>query len=113
MKVLVTGVKGQLGYDVMKVLHERKIDCLGADIEEFDITNYDQTERFIVTYHPDVVVHCSAYTAVDKAEDNYDVCYAVNVNGPRNIAEVCKKIDAKNGIYQYRLCVSWNRGIRI
>ncbi len=95
MKVLVTGVKGQLGYDVMKVLHERNIDCLGADIEEFDITDHQATENFIEEYKPDVVIHCSAYTAVDKAEDNYDVCNAVNAQGPRNIAAVCKKIDAK------------------
>jgi len=95
MKVLVTGVKGQLGYDVMKVLHARKIDCLGADIEEFDITNYNATQQFIKAYDPDVVVHCSAYTAVDKAEDNYNTCYAVNADGPRNIANVSKEHDAK------------------
>ncbi len=95
MKVLVTGVKGQLGYDVMKVLHERKIDCLGADIEEFDITDYAATEKFIKQYGPDAVVHCSAYTAVDKAEDNSDICYAVNAEGPRNIAKVCRDIGAK------------------
>lgn len=95
MKVLVTGVKGQLGYDVMKVLHERNIDCLGADIEEFDITDFQAAENFIKGYGPDVVVHCSAFTAVDKAEDNYDLCYAVNAVGPQNIAKVCKELDAK------------------
>lgn len=95
MRVLVTGVKGQLGYDVMKVLHERNIDCLGADIEEFDITDFSATENFIKGYDPDVVVHCSAFTAVDRAEDNYDLCYAVNAVGPQNIAKVCKELDAK------------------
>jgi len=95
MKVLVTGVKGQLGYDVMKVLKERNIDCLGADIEEFDITNADMTREFITNYNPDVVVHCSAYTAVDNAEENIEICRAVNVDGPRNIATVCKELDCK------------------
>lgn len=95
MKVLVTGVKGQLGYDVMKVLHERHIDCMGADIEQFDITDFQATENFIKSYGPDAVIHCSAYTAVDKAEDNYDLCYAVNAEGPKNIAKVCKELGAK------------------
>lgn len=71
MKVLVTGVKGQLGYDVMKVLKSRNIECLGADIEEFDITDAVKTREFITGYSPDVVVHCSAYTAVDRAEEKY------------------------------------------
>lgn len=95
MKVLVTGVKGQLGFDVMKELAARNIEAVGADLEEFDITDMDQTKAFITKHKPDVVVHCSAYTAVDKAEENIDVCYNVNANGPRNIAEVCKEIDAK------------------
>lgn len=95
MKVLVTGVKGQLGFDVMKILKKRGIDCLGADIEEFDITDYDMTRKFITEYNPDVVVHCSAYTAVDKAEENIDICRAVNVDGPKNIATVCRELDCK------------------
>lgn len=95
MKILVTGVKGQLGYDVMKVLQARNIECLGADIEDFDITDAEATSAFIINYHPDAVIHCSAYTAVDKAEDNIELCKAVNGQGPRNIAAVCKEIDAK------------------
>lgn len=95
MKVLVTGVKGQLGYDVMKVLQARGIDCLGADIEVFDITDAKATTEFIKTYQPDAVIHCSAYTAVDKAEDNPELCEAVNGQGARNIAAVCKDINAK------------------
>ncbi|BBF44266.1 dTDP-4-dehydrorhamnose reductase [Lachnospiraceae bacterium KM106-2] len=95
MKVLVTGVKGQLGYDVMKVLKERNIDCIGADREQFDITDAQKTSEFIKAYGPDVVVHCSAFTAVDRAEEMIDVCREVNVEGPRNIAKVCKELDAK------------------
>lgn len=95
MKVLVTGIKGQLGYDVMKVLKERGIESVGADLEEFDITDASQTRNFIMKHKPDAVIHCSAYTAVDKAEDNKELVYNVNVNGPKNIAKVCKELDAK------------------
>lgn len=94
MKVLVTGVRGQLGHDVMKELAARNMTAVGTDINDFDITDFQATETFITHVHPDVVVHCSAYTAVDKAEDNSDVCIAVNVTGTKNIALVCKDIGA-------------------
>ena len=95
MKILVTGVKGQLGYDVMKVLHQRDAACLGADIEDFDITDAAATAAFIERYAPDAVIHCSAYTAVDRAEEEAALCERVNVDGARNIAVACKKIGAK------------------
>ena len=95
MKVIVTGVGGQLGFEVMKELKRRGIDCLGADIQEFDITDFAATHKFITDYGPDAVIHCSAYTAVDKAESNKEVCRKVNALGPENIAKVCKEIDAK------------------
>lgn len=95
MAILVTGVKGQLGYDIMKVLNARGIDCVGADIEEFDITDFAAVEKYITAIKPSAVIHCSAYTAVDKAEENADLVFKVNVEGPKNIATVCKQIDAK------------------
>ncbi len=95
MKVLVTGVNGQLGYDVIKALNVRNLDCVGAGRAEFDITDFEATNKFITNYEPDVVIHCSAYTAVDKAEDEPEQCRKVNVNGTENIAKVCKAIDAK------------------
>ncbi len=95
MKVLVTGVGGQLGYDVMRQLHKRGIDCCGADRAEFDITDYAATNRFITAYAPDAVIHCSAYTAVDRAEDEPELCRAVNAGGSENIARVCREIGAK------------------
>ncbi len=95
MKVLVTGVGGQLGYDVMRELHKRGIDCCGADRVEFDITDYNATHKFITAYAPDAVIHCSAYTAVDKAEDEPELCRTVNAGGTENIAKVCQEIDAK------------------
>lgn len=95
MKVLVTGVKGQLGYDVMAELAKRNIKAIGVDIDEMDITDKISVEKVIGEAAPDVVVHCAAYTAVDAAEDNEALCRRVNADGTRNIAEVCKKLDCK------------------
>jgi dTDP-4-dehydrorhamnose reductase len=95
MKILVTGIGGQLGYDVIKSLKQRDIECVGTDIAEFDITDFAATNAFITEYHPNAVIHCSAFTAVDKAEDNWETCCEVNVKGTENIAKVCKRIDAK------------------
>ena len=95
MKILVTGVKGQLGYDVMNVLRQRQIDCLGADLEDFDITDEAATTAFIINYRPDAVIHCSAYTAVDRAEEDAVRCEQVNVEGTRHIAAACREIGAK------------------
>lgn len=95
MKVLVTGVKGQLGYDVMAELTKRNIEAIGVDIDEMDITDKISVEKVIGEAAPDVVVHCAAYTAVDAAEDNEALCRRVNADGTRNIAEVCKKLDCK------------------
>ena len=95
MKILVTGVGGQLGYDVCKVLDARKIENKGVDLADFDITDAQATHDYIAAYRPDAVIHCSAWTAVDKAEDELDKVRAVNTEGPRNIAKVCKEIGAK------------------
>ena len=103
MKVLVTGVKGQLGYDVMNELAKRGYEGIGVDVEEMDITDSVAVEQVMTEVHPDKVVHCAAWTAVDAAEDNQEVCHKVNVDvcmkvnagGTRNIAEVCKKLGIK------------------
>lgn len=95
MKVLVTGVKGQLGYDVCLELNRRNIENKGVDREDFDITDRDAVRDYILNYRPDVIVHCSAYTAVDRAEDEEETCYKVNVEGVKYIAEAVKEIDAK------------------
>ena len=95
MKILVTGVGGQLGYDVCKILTARNIEYKGVDLADFDITDRKATHNYIENYHPDTVIHCSAWTAVDKAEDEPEKVEADNAQGPRNIAEACKKINAK------------------
>ncbi|MCQ2519169.1 MAG: dTDP-4-dehydrorhamnose reductase [Lachnospiraceae bacterium] len=95
MKVLVTGVKGQLGYDVVNELTSRKIEAVGVDIEEMDITNPESVNKVIKEINPDAVIHCAAYTAVDAAEDNEEICRRVNRDGTENIAKVCKELDCK------------------
>ena len=93
MKVLVTGVKGQLGYDVMNELAKRGYEGVGVDVAEMDITDSAAVEKVISEVHPDKVVHCAAWTAVDAAEDNQEVCHKVNVDGTANIAKMCGKLD--------------------
>lgn len=95
MKVLVTGVKGQLGYDVVKELEKRGMEAIGVDIEEMDITDAASVKKVITEANPDAVIHCAAYTAVDAAEDNEEVCRKVNTDGTQNIANVCKDLDIK------------------
>ena len=97
MKVLVTGVKGQLGYDVMRELAKRNIEGIGVDIDEMDITDPVNVDKVITEAAPDAVIHCAAWTAVDAAEDEdkKEKVRLVNVEGPRNIAKVCKKLDIK------------------
>lgn len=95
MKVLVTGANGQLGYDVVKELQKQNIECYGTSRQDFDIVDFEATENFIKNYMPDAVIHCAAYTAVDKAEDEQGLCYLVNASATENIAKICKKINAK------------------
>ncbi len=95
MKILVTGVKGQLGFDICRILADRNIDYCGADIAEFDITDREATERFITACNPDAVIHCSAFTAVDRAEDEAELCQRVNETGAANIAAVAAALKIK------------------
>ena len=95
MKVLVTGVKGQLGYDVMRELKKRGHEAVGVDIDEMDITDAGQVRQVLTKTAPEAVIHCSAFTAVDRAEDEVDLCRRVNAQGTKNIAEVCEELDCK------------------
>lgn len=95
MRVLVTGVKGQLGYDVVKELEKRNLEAVGVDIEEMDITDADSVRRVITEAQVEAVIHCAAYTAVDAAEENETVCRKINVEGTENIARVCKDLNLK------------------
>lgn len=93
MKILVTGVKGQLGFDVVNEAEKRGIKAVGVDIDEMDITNAKQVSDVISAGNFDAVVHCAAWTAVDKAEDCIDICRNVNAQGTKYIADVCDVLD--------------------
>lgn len=95
MKLLVTGYKGQLGFDVVNEAHSRGIEAVGVDIDEMDITNAQQVNDVIKAGNYDAVVHCAAWTAVDKAEEPelLDTVRAVNATGTQNIVNVCKELD--------------------
>lgn len=93
--ILVTGVNGQLGFDVIKELRLRNIECIGTTRKELDITDEKAVYDYITKVKPEGIIHCAAYTAVDKAEDEEDICREVNVDGTQNIAKACKEIDAK------------------
>ncbi len=95
MRILVTGVKGQLGHDVVSELKKRGHIPIGVDVEEMDITDAAAVEKEMAKDTPDAVIHCAAYTAVDAAEDNQEVCMRVNAEGTRNIARVCRELDIK------------------
>lgn len=115
MKVLVTGVNGQLGYDVMNELSKRGYEGIGSDISleyngikdssaittmkyiSLDITDEKKVKKTIIEISPDVVIHCAAWTAVDAAEyeENIEKVRAVNVFGTENIAKACKEINCK------------------
>ena len=96
MRILVTGVKGQLGYDCVRELKERGFkDVIGIDIDDLDITDAQAVKSFVKELKPDVIMHNAAYTAVDKAEQEEDKCYRVNVLGTKYIAEAAEMVGAK------------------
>ncbi|WP_279137941.1 dTDP-4-dehydrorhamnose reductase [Faecalicoccus pleomorphus] len=95
MKLLVTGYRGQLGFDVVNEATSRGIDATGVDIDEMDITNAEQVNDVIKAGNYDAVVHCAAWTAVDKAEEPelFDKVMEVNAKGTENIVNVCKELN--------------------
>lgn len=93
MRILVTGARGQLGHDVMKELLSKKLIPIGVDREEMDITNKEDVHKYMDPLEVDAVIHCAAYTAVDQAEEEIELCRKINVEGTRYIAEVCKSKD--------------------
>ena len=97
MKYLITGYKGQLGYDIKRELLKRGVDeksILAVDREEMDITNKEAVFKVILDFRPDIIFHCAAYTAVDKAEDDEDNAYNINVTGTKNIVDASLEINS-------------------
>lgn len=95
MKILVTGVGGQLGYDVAQELKSRGHEVTGTDHHSMDITDAARVERVMYAERPDAVIHCAAYTAVDAAEEDKEQCRRANVDGVEHIAQVCRKLDIR------------------
>ena len=104
MNVFVTGVSGQLGFDVMKELEKRGYECYGSDLHDtsifknyvkLDITDETVVKKVLNEIKPDAVIHCAAWTAVDKAEEFKDKVYAINALGPKYIAEACNEVGCK------------------
>ena len=95
MKVLVTGSRGQLGSDVCKELETRGIPYCGVSTRECDITDAKAVDALLESCRPDAVIHCAAYTAVEKAESERERCWQVNADGTRSLALACRRTDAK------------------
>lgn len=96
MKFLITGINGQLGYDINKELLKRGFtNILAPTRDELDLTNEFLVEEVINDYKPDIIFHCAAYTAVDNAEEEKDLCYDVNVNATKYLIKCAKSINAK------------------
>lgn len=93
MKILVTGIKGQLGHDLVKVLSKRNHEVVGVDIEEMDLTIISQIKGCIENTNPEAIIHCGAFTAVDLAEEKEVLCRKINADSVKYIAECAKKLD--------------------
>ena len=94
MKILVTGANGMLGQDLCPILEDEGFDVIETDVHNMDFTNLEQVEKVLKDNKPDYVIHCGAYTNVDKAEEEPEVAEKINALGTANIAKICKEIDA-------------------
>lgn len=95
MKILITGANGQLGHDVVLELKRRGHTPVITDREEMDITDRKSVNEFMENAMPEAVIHCAAYTAVDRAEEDVAACRLINADGTRNIAEACARLNSK------------------
>lgn len=93
--ILVTGITGQLGFDVVKELERRGVEVVGTTRNELSLTTEAGAKDFILEQKPEVVIHCAAYTAVDKAESESELALTVNGFGTRWVAEACREVGAK------------------
>ncbi|MDD6133976.1 MAG: dTDP-4-dehydrorhamnose reductase [Selenomonadaceae bacterium] len=95
MKVLVTGVTGQLGFDCVRELQKRGWEVRGVSSRDFSLTDPVGMRKYLEAFRPEAVIHCAAYTAVDKAEDEPELCEAINAEGTRCLAELCRELACK------------------
>ena len=95
MKALVTGAEGQLGAEVVKILRQRGVQVSGVDRADFDLLNAEAVRAYVEELKPGVIIHCAAYTAVDRAETEPETCCAVNGMGTMNITRAAVAVGAK------------------
>ena len=114
MKILVTGSKGQLGTDVSALLKKQNIEVIGADLPETDITDISAVRAAVESASPDAVIHLAAYTAVDKAESEKELCTAVNVKGTENVARAEMNPEGSRlGFGDHLLAVEFGKSIAL
>ena len=92
MKILVTGANGMLGQDLCPILEDEGYDVVETDINNLDITDLNAVEKVLSSEKPDYLVHCAAYTNVDKAEEDELNAYKINAKGTENLALICQKL---------------------
>lgn len=95
MRIMVTGATGMLGQDVMRVLREQRHECLGVGSKDFDLRDMAAVRAAVLAFAPEAIIHCAAYTAVDRAESEPEVCMAVNGLGTLNLVRAALAVDAK------------------
>ena len=93
MIVLVTGANGMFGQDLCPILEDNGYDVVETDVENLDITDIEQCRNVLSEIAPDYVIHCAAYTNVDKAEDDIVTASRINITGTENLARVCSDLD--------------------
>ena len=93
MKVLVTGANGMLGQDLCPILEKQGYNVVRTDVDSLNITDFDMVKSVLNRENPDIVVHCAAYTNVDKAEDDIETARFINKTGTENLAKVCGEKD--------------------
>ena len=93
--VLITGILGQLGFDLAKELTKRGVEYVAPSLEELELTTEAGSKKFILEKKPDIIAHCAAYTAVDKAESEAELAITVNGMGTRWVAEAAREVGAK------------------
>lgn len=92
--ILITGAKGQLGFEFQRLFNKEGIPFIATDVDELDITSKNDIEKFFIDNHFDCIINCAAYNDVDGAEDNANICYLLNAIAPELLANVAKKINA-------------------
>lgn len=91
MRILVTGAKGMLGQDLCPILEDEDFDVIETDVDTLDITNPENINEVFDEFKPDFVIHCAAYTNVDKAEEDKETAFKINAEGTKNIANACNE----------------------